>query len=432
MMKRYLLVILTIIILSFYFFPFQFRFMPTVNTKMVLAGIGLLVVAVELGRSKNSMIDKDILIISGLAGFVSLAGLISVTYNDTNDFTYASYIVSMWVWLSAAYVVMTVMRSVHGEVSIFLLCNYLIGLCVVQCVLALAMEYYLPVKDFIYGIIDQGTASFLEKKDRLSGLGVGLDVAGSRFSSVLVMLAYVCVRYKEQVSKYSYLYVLAFCIISVVGNMIARTTSVGMIIAIVYFIVAAKLYELNVHSKRFLLSLLGVLMIAIPVLTYYYVNIPDFYQKVRFGFEGFFSLVEKGKWEVYSNEILQNMYVFPESLKTWLIGDGYFGATTLDPYYTGKEWRGFYMATDVGYLRFIFYFGLLGLFAFSFFMYRVAKVCMNRFSSHKLLFWMLLAINFIIWFKVSTDIFLVFALFLCIGKDDGDECQRRLLADNSL
>ena len=95
MMKRYLLVILTIIILSFYFFPFQFRFMPTVNTKMVLAGIGLLVVAVELGRSKNSMIDKDILIISGLAGFVSLAGLISVTYNDTNDFTYASYILSM-------------------------------------------------------------------------------------------------------------------------------------------------------------------------------------------------------------------------------------------------------------------------------------------------------------------------------------------------
>lgn len=90
------------------------------------------------------------------------------------------------------------------------------------------------------------------------------------------------------------------------------------------------------------------------------------------------------------------------------------------------------MATDVGYLRFIFYFGLLGLFAFSFFMYRVAKVCMNRFSSHKLLFWMLLAINFIIWFKVSTDIFLVFALFLCIGKDDEDECQRRLLADNSL
>ena len=82
MMKRYLLVILTIIILSFYFFPFQFRFMPTVNTKMVLAGIGLLVVAVELGRSKNSMIDKDILIISGLAGFVSFAGLIYVNYND--------------------------------------------------------------------------------------------------------------------------------------------------------------------------------------------------------------------------------------------------------------------------------------------------------------------------------------------------------------
>ena len=79
-----------------------------------------------------------------------------------------------------------------------------------------------------------------------------------------------------------------------------------------------------------------------------------------------FSLAESGEWDVGSNEKLKGMYVFPETFKTWLIGDGFFGATTSDPYYIGKEWKSFYMDTDVGYLRFIFYFGILGLFTFLF------------------------------------------------------------------
>ena len=118
--------------------------------------------------------------------------------------------------------------------------------------------------------------------------------------------------------------------------------------------------------------------------------------------------------------------VFPTSFKTWLIGDGYFGTTTTDPYYIGKEWKGFYMATDVGYLRFIFYFGILGLLAFAYFMYRVARTCMNAFPLHKMLFLLLLMVNFIVWFKVSTDIFLVFAPFLCLGKEENDAFERQL------
>lgn len=59
------------------------------------------------------------------------------------------------------------------------------------------------------------------------------------------------------------------------------------------------------------------------------------------------------------------MYVFPDNLKTWIIGDGYFSNPyNTDPFYIGTRSRGYYMGTDVGYLRFIFYFGLIGLSAF--------------------------------------------------------------------
>lgn len=426
MMKKIALITFTTIVLSLYFFPFSPRIMPTVNTKMIMAGIGLFVIGITLAKNRNATINKDLVILFVTAGIVSSIGLFSVYYNNTNDYTYASYLISMCVWLSAAYVVVSLMRWVHGSVSALLLCNYLIGLCVAQCVLALLMEFIEPVQDFVFSISDEGTANFLKEKNRMSSLGVWVDIAGTRFSAVLIMIAFICVKYKEKVSKYLYLYIIAFLTISVVGNMIARTTSVGMIVALLYFAFAAELYEFNSFAKRFWFSFLLITILSISVIVYSYYNVSEFYRNMRFGFEGFFNLWEKGRWEVTSNQILGNMYVFPETVKTWIIGDGYFGSTVNDPFYTGKQWKGFYMATDVGYLRFIYYFGLLGLVAFIIYFFKVAQVCVKHFPAYKIMFVLILIINYIVWFKVSTDIFVVFAPFLCISKEENDAYMERI------
>lgn len=125
--------------------------------------------------------------------------------------------------------------------------------------------------------------------------------------------------------------------------------------------------------------------------------------------------------------MLKEGYVFPDNPKTWLIGDGYFGSTDANPYYIGTRWGGFYKGSDVGYSRFLFYFGLCGLLAFSFFMLKSCMVCVCRFKSLQYMFLMLLALNFIVWLKVSTDIFLVFALFLCISKEENDAYEAGML-----
>ena len=118
---------------------------------------------------------------------------------------------------------------------------------------------------------------------------------------------------------------------------------------------------------------------------------------------------------------LKNMLVFPDNLKTWLIGDGYMENPRIDPYYTGKIHGGYYMSTDIGYLRFIFYFGIVGLFLFQLFLWKTTQVCVQRFRGYALLFLMILAVNMIGWVKVSTDIFLVFALFLCVPEEEDVE-----------
>lgn len=44
-------------------------------------------------------------------------------------------------------------------------------------------------------------------------------------------------------------------------------------------------------------------------------------------------------------------------------------------------------------------------------------------------FFVILLLNFAVWFKVSSDIFLVFALFLCIGEEDNRMAEQKSLPD---
>lgn len=430
-MVRILLFILTTIVTSFYFFPFNFTFLPAVNTKMAMAAFSLILLGVRLSRSRSSLLDKDAFILSVFAALVSLAGLISVTLNGTPDYSYASYIMSMWVWLGGAYVAVSMMREVHGDVSVKLICNYLIAVCVAQCTIALLIDSYPVVKNFVDGFLASG-GHMGKNASRLYGPGCALDVAGSRFAVILVMIAYILTLKNDvSVKRYKWLYVAAFIYIAIVGNMIARTTTMGLGLALLYWILKTGLLNFKVRMDYvYIWKLLGLaLLIAIPICIYLYRHNPVFQEDLRFAFEGFFSLAETGEWQVHSNDRLASMYVFPDNFKTWIIGDGYFGGpSNTDPYYVGPTMTGFYMWTDVGYLRFIFYFGVIGLAAFMLFFIKCAQMCCRKFRQETLLFALILLANFILWFKVATDIFLVFALFLCITQQENDRAKQTQLS----
>ena len=436
-MWKLIKILLAGIAVSFYFFPFEFTFLPGVNTKMAMAGVGLVLYALDLAKGRAPHINKDGFQIAVIAALVSLCGLASVIINNTNDYTYATYIVSMFVWLGGAYTAVKIVNWLHGYVSVELICNYLIGVCVGQCVLALMIDSIPAFK----AIVDRYVIGFdfvdterLTKAKRLYGIGAGLDVAGTRFAAVLVMIAAMIQRLSEsRFYKYIWLYLVAFLFIGLVGNMIARTTTVGVIVALTYWIIASGVFNMTLQKDnvRVWKYLAGVLCISLPIIIYLYSSSQQFHDNVRFAFEGFFSIAETGKWETNSNNILKNMIIFPDNLKTWLIGDGYLDDPFhKDPYYVGPDYHGYYMATDIGYIRFIFYFGLIGLVTFVSYFFKVAKTCVSRFPKYATMFWLVLAINMIVWLKVSTDIFLVFAIFLCISKEDNEEYENKY--ENSL
>ena len=422
-MIKFFLIILSVILTSFYFFPFEFVFLPEINTKMAMAGVGLVICGVNLAKHPFPIINTDFFYLSLIGMFISLISWFSMTYNGTNDGSFLTYIVSMWVWLGGAYCLINWLRMIHGYLSITLVCNYLIMVCVAQCIIAYAMNVYAPLKDFVDSFLGGEDAFMGKAETRIYGIGAALDVSGMRFSAVLAMIAFLSVKMGDT-SKFYYVkwYICAFFIIAVIGNMMSRTTTIGVGLALVYWLYFCRNVSYPLRDKHLYLKwLIGALLIGIPVVISLYYTNQAFYTNLRFGFEGFFALWENGKWEVQSNNIwFEHMWTFPDTWKTWLIGDGYGANPDGDPYYTGPNYHGFYKGTDVGYLRFLFYFGIIGTFLLILYICRTALACIRKFPKEKEMFLLILIVNLVCWFKASTDIFLAFAPFLCMSREEDE------------
>ncbi len=397
------------IVTSCYFFPFSFTFLPeSINTKILLAVLGIFILIHKLMTTRSFEFDKDLLAVAGIAAVYSVIGYISADLNNSIDFAYANYWVSFSTWILGAYGCIALLKTAHEYVDFKLLFNYLIAVCVMQCVIAIAMDNIPALKSFIDSYISQATVAnteFLNEVDRLYGIGAAIDVAGTRFSIVILGLTVLLRNEINNDNKIFlvYFYWISLIIILVIGNMISRTTIVGVVLGAAYLLLTTDLFRHGI--KRDSIASWGnivLLSVGLVLVTTYLYNTNDIFKdQFRFGFEGFFNWIEQGEWTTGSTDRLNSeMWIWPDlnDYKTWIIGKATF-----------SNWHA--VGTDIGYCRFIFYSGLLGLFTFSVFFVANALIFSRRFNNLNLFFILLLALGFIIWLKVSTDIFLIYALF---------------------
>lgn len=418
-MKRLFFIILVGIAVSGYMFTFFFNFLPMLNTKNILAIFGFILIVYQICTKHITVLNYNIFQLFLFSTLISLVSLFTMVYNDTNDNSYVSYTRTFIIWTCAAYFVCFLLRLIHRKVTLPLLANYMIAVCVVQSFLALMIEYVPKFKYLVNTYIEQDQ-KFLEEVDRMYGIGASVDVAGTRFASVLVITS-VLISKSYELRRYDMirLYIVAFMIIAVVGNMIARTTSVGMIMGILFIVYTIIKSMSDIYSGiMYLKQILIIFSIGILTMLILYNIYPEFASLVRFAFEGFFNFFENGKFTTASSDrLFEVMYSIPDNLKTWIIGDGYFSNPIYDPNYIGEITGGYYKGTDAGYMRFIYYFGLIGLTLFMLYISYTAIMCIRKNPSYKYMFVMLLLLNFIIWIKVSTDIFLIFILLFWVDKD---------------
>ena len=396
------MVLLTGLMMSFYFHPTELRALPGYNTKIMLAVFGVAMLIYNIIRTKDYSLSKGLLYSFMIAGAFSFVNYISLIINESDDYSYANYPISALIWIMGAYGAINFIRWTHGKVTVELVVRYLAGGAAFHSILSQLIDRNDSIRNFVTSIFY--ISDSMEEMQRLYSFGVGLDPAGVRFAVILIMIAGVLTLSKVVKKSIGLMifYFLCFAIISVLGNIISRTTTVGMGLGLFVFAISTGLYKFVIKVSRIkIMRVFGVMLaIGIPIVVYYY--------NVKFGFEGFFNLFESGEFQTSSTDELSTMWVWPQDTQTWLIGSGLFLSKSSD----------FTYFSDIGYCRFIFYSGLIGITVFGLYFVYNAIYFAIRYPRYRYIFLLMIVVTFVVWSKVATDIFQLYALFYTFTDEE--------------
>lgn len=176
------------------------------------------------------------------------------------------------------------------------------------------------------------------------------------------------------------------------------------------FVISTGLYKFVIKiGKIKIMRVFGVILaLGIPLTIYYYNVNASFRYQIEYGFEGFFSLFESGEFQTSSTDELSTMWVWPQDTQTWLIGSGLFLSKS----------GNFTYFSDIGYCRFIFYSGLIGFTVFGLYFVYNAIYFAIRYPRYRYIFLLMIVVTFVIWSKVATDIFQLYALFYAFTDEE--------------
>ena len=379
---------------------------------MIVAIMGLVWFAYDnlLRRSRRGVQLPQVMVVGLLfAGLYSIINILAIEVNGTDDYTYANYITTFLVWIFSVYPAIALMRITHGSVTLPILTHYLVAITLFQCATGLIMDNS-PAFDEFNGKIVLWERDFFDRIERIRCFSTSLDLAGVRFALVLILImALLTTDDSVRTNKGVALYLLfSFFVITGIGNMVARTTFTGTAVGLLLVCLQGITnFGRRAQGGGYLVwwfIIYSILMTAIGVYLY---NTDEYYHGLlRFAFEGFFNLVEQGEFTTGSTEVLETMWKWPSDTKTWIIGSGIYGS-----------WA---YGTDIGYCRLILYSGLTGfvVFALSFVYY--AYYFARKYPRYVWLFVAYLAMTFIVWVKVSTDIMMIYAFFFWFTAEESD------------
>ena len=338
--------------------------------------------------------------------------IISIIINLSTDIYYVKnilvYYFCFWAWYFISYMFLIVYKKYDLKILI----EYFTLSALLHIVLSLVMYYDYSIQQVLLSLLKgsevKNDAIMRTEGSRLLGFGASFFGAGIVNGFILIIISLYIINNKLSPIT-QFIYLIAFVIIIIIGMMQARTILVGALIG-----VGILLYSYIKSLKQFLLSIIIISIIGIL----YFTAIPlflqtstiDFETISNFGFD-FLKGVEDSSAMSSVNGMIEMYNIVPDNLKTWLIGDAKWD---------NPNGFGYYMNTDIGYSRAIFYFGLLGLFALLWFYYKTIQTITLKkkvFSNTpKIAFWAfwgyVLALNL----KGSGDLFFYLMPFYFINN----------------
>lgn len=381
----------------------EFEFIPLGINKF-FGFIGILVY--NFDRSTRSSISRDVNI--SFRPFLNYLlpplvwSLISLVLNSSTDFYFPAYVISMILAFYAAYFIAWAYTKVYGTFTYEKFSEYIIIACVVYAFITVVGFINPSFFNSLLSLIrlDSIAEQSIERTEgtRLIGIGANFFTSALVNGFILIILGTYIAYEKRPIFQNTLLF-FAFVIIGTVSLMMARTSLFGIIIG-GFFIIFSFIKSVKNFIKYTLIAL--ILAVLARALASFFFNsyFQEFDTLTSFAFEMFINKSEGGRFESHSMMHLYEMWeTLPKSLHTWIIGDALW--ETNDGYYQG---------VDLGYLRHLWYFGIVGVLLLIRYYYKTIYVIIYKkhlFAPlHKWLFVSLLFFIIILNAKGPCDLFI--------------------------
>lgn len=302
-----------------------------------------------------------------------LISIISIVINQTTDFWYVQFAIRNILYINGALLCVSLLPKRSSiDLLMFLVC---VAIVINNLIAALGFfdSGIMEAITSFQNLGDEGRiANTVAFGNRMLGLGKGNYFMGGVISGfAIILLFYLYVR-KKITGFFAYPLIL---FVFITGTYIARTTIVGLGIGLFFFVKNVRISKIITLLSFTLLMVFGIIKMG------FFENI-----NTSHAFEVFTLFFSDG--ESKSLNHMLSMYERTFDLKTFFLGDG-----------LSKQDGAYYMETDIGYLRNIFYFGIIGT-IFGYFYYETkiinllhkTKIISKRFAF--LLFSYLIILNF--------------------------------------
>ncbi|MFD1166483.1 hypothetical protein ACFQ2C_12790 [Sphingobacterium daejeonense] len=338
-----------IIILFFYIYPIFLSFLP-IPLDRLLQIIGFLVFLFTPKFRKYILQSPSFhKILIGAVG-ISILTFIAQAFNySEQDFYFLRQVTNIFFNFFSAYLIIFLLYKYHPDQVFHKLTQYLIIVYVLQAVFSFVLFLNPAIFDIYISLLKQdNNENFMDRlnviEKRLIGVGSGFFLGVLKYGVVFFML--IIFPYIFSL-KSKYLYIFSLVLVTIAGVMTGRTFFVAILMGIVLF----SLIDWK-NSFKFIFKILPLsLIIGFGIIT-----ISDFLIEgdrleniSNYVLEIFINYEETGTLSTSSSDATKDMYIFPTNDKTWLLGDGRMMMND----------GSYYMGSDVGYVRLIFYFGII-------------------------------------------------------------------------
>lgn len=344
-----------IALLFFYFFNLYVGSIG-ISTTAVVGVAGLFYFLTDLENNLKLIANRKFIYLAAITGALLFFCLLSQIWNlDGYDFSMLVKVFKVPILFWGAYLILALSFKCMPNFGLTKLLELIVIVFGIQAVISLFMFFYFPAFELYLDILSvEKNLNFLERAhlidNRLIGMGLAFFGAGVAYSVVLLILTYLRVSRDSVLFMDNFVFYSSLFLISLAGVMSARSFFLALIPCLSVLCWREFIINRDFVKNIISISLVGLLFGVISLAALSVLDSTRLFSMTEWAFELFFNIMEKKELHTSSTDKLLNMYIIPDNLLTLLFGDGRFRNPDAS----------YYMNTDVGYFRLIYYFGTLG------------------------------------------------------------------------